>query len=310
MINQRIIDNALWGHVQPRGGYTEKVRRAEAASATQRGRLSDPNQPIPDSVNSVTKFEADPRALAESDPLQDIVNSPESDVFANGEPDESTLTPVFDRRSFVDDICFGGTTFEDCLATLSRLLARANPAKLAAIPELPFPTSKTGMQGFLGALNYYSRFIQSMAVYGAVLYQLKDADFADGGDLAAAKSAYAELKANVANAPILRHFGSAKEVHIMLFTNAQLRRAALAVPPEGQANPNDRRARTRQRTSADMKNGPSGNRGIEPEAADSDAERHTHPRKPPTQTATTESTGLDLLSTVSFWISTTQQPMT
>ncbi|GMF50532.1 unnamed protein product [Phytophthora fragariaefolia] len=143
-------------------------------------RLSDPNQPTPDSVNSATKFEADHRALGESDTLQDLVNGPESDIFANGEPNESTLTPVFDRRSFVDDICFGGTTFEDCLATLSRLLARftecrisisftksitivqpavdslsyevsqhglrANPPVLAAIAELPFPTSTKGMQ--------------------------------------------------------------------------------------------------------------------------------------------------------------------
>ncbi|GMF49016.1 unnamed protein product [Phytophthora fragariaefolia] len=253
--NVRIIDNALWGYVQPRGGwasYAEKVRRDEAASATQRGRLSDPNQPTPDSVNSATKFEADHRALAESDPLQDLVNSPESDMFANGEPDESTLTPVFDRWSFVNNICFGGTTFEDCLATLSRPFARfaecrisiiftksifvqpavdflshevsqhgirANPAKLAAFAELPFPTSKKGMQGFLSPLNYYSRFIQNVPVYGAVLYQLKDADFADGGDLAAAKLAFSELKTKVANAPILRHFDSAREVHIMLFTN-------------------------------------------------------------------------------------------
>ena len=35
----------------------------------------------------------------------------------------------------------------------------ANPAKLAAITDLPFPTSKKGMQGFLGALNYYNRFV-------------------------------------------------------------------------------------------------------------------------------------------------------
>ncbi|GMF22442.1 unnamed protein product [Phytophthora fragariaefolia] len=163
------------------------------------GRLSDPNQPTPDSVNSATTFEADHRTLAESDPLHDLANSPESDMFANGEPDDSTLTPVFDRLSFVNGICFGGTTFEACLATLSRLLARfaecrisisftksifvqaagdflshevsqhgirPNPAKVAAIAELPFPTSTKGMQGFLGALNYYSRFIQSMAVYG------------------------------------------------------------------------------------------------------------------------------------------------
>ncbi|KAE8957322.1 hypothetical protein PR001_g31414 [Phytophthora rubi] len=48
---------------------------------------------------------------------------------------------------------------------------------MAAIAELPFPKSKKGMQAFLGALNYYNRFIQNMAVYGAVLYQLKDDDF-------------------------------------------------------------------------------------------------------------------------------------
>ncbi|GMF47171.1 unnamed protein product [Phytophthora fragariaefolia] len=273
MIYQNIIDNALWGYVQPRGGwasYAEKVRRAEAASATQRRRLSDPNQPTPDSVNSATELEADHRALAESEPLQDLVNSPESDMFANGEPDESTLTPVFDRRSFVDDIFFGGTTFEDCLATLRRLLARfaecrisisftmsifvqpavdflshevsqhgirANPAKLAAIAELPFPTSKKGMQRFLGALNYYSRFIQNMAVNGAVLYQLKDADFADGGDLAAAKLAFAEFKTKVANAPILRHFDSAREVHIMLFANAWALSSTLLQPHDGLLHP-------------------------------------------------------------------------
>ncbi|GMF31679.1 unnamed protein product [Phytophthora fragariaefolia] len=160
-------------------------------------------------------------------------------MFANGEPDESTLTPVFNRRSFVDDICFGGTTFEDCLDTLSRLLARfaecrisisftksifvqptvdflshevsqhgirANPAKIAAIAELPFPTSKKGMQGFLGALNYYSRFIQNRAV-------------------------------KVANASILRHFDSAKEVHNMLFANAWALSSTLLQPHDGLLHP-------------------------------------------------------------------------
>ncbi|GMF22950.1 unnamed protein product [Phytophthora fragariaefolia] len=99
MITQRrITDNVLWGY----GGWVshaEKVRRAEAASATQRGRLSDQDMPNSDSENSSTKFEADHRALAESDPLQDLVNCPESDMFANGEPDESTVPPVFDHRS-------------------------------------------------------------------------------------------------------------------------------------------------------------------------------------------------------------------
>ncbi|GMF38680.1 unnamed protein product [Phytophthora fragariaefolia] len=187
-----------------------------------------------------------------SDAMQEFINSPEADVFASGEPDQSSLIPVFGRRSFVDDICFGGRTFDECLDTLDRLPKRfaecrisvsfpksifvqptvdflshtvtpkgiqANPKKLAAIAELPFPKSKKGMQAFLGALNYYDRFIQNLAVYGAVLYQLKEDDFAQGGDLTAAKAAFSELKKKVVEAPILRHFDSEKDVHIMLFAN-------------------------------------------------------------------------------------------
>ncbi|KAE8962634.1 hypothetical protein PF011_g29311 [Phytophthora fragariae] len=179
MIYQRIIDNALWGYVQPRGGWAahaERVRRSEAASAIQRSQQAETtNQLTQPSPSSTSKFEADHRASAESDPLQDLVNGPDGDMFTNGETDVSALTPVFKRRSFVDDICFGGATFDECLDTLSRLLARfaecrisisftksifvqpavdflsheisssgirANPAKMAAIAELPFPKSK------------------------------------------------------------------------------------------------------------------------------------------------------------------------
>ncbi|GMF30415.1 unnamed protein product [Phytophthora fragariaefolia] len=34
------------------------------------------------------------------------------------------------------------------------------------------------MQSFLGSLNYYSRFIEDYAIYAAVLYELRDVDFA------------------------------------------------------------------------------------------------------------------------------------
>ncbi|GMF55531.1 unnamed protein product [Phytophthora fragariaefolia] len=114
---------------------------------------------------------------------------------------------------------------------------RTNPAKLAAITELPFPTSKKGMQSFLGVLNDYSRFIQNMAVYGAVLYQLKDANFDDWGDLAAAKLAFAELKTKLANAPILRHFDSARDLHLMLFANACALSSTLLQPHKGLLRP-------------------------------------------------------------------------
>ena len=75
------------------------------------------------------------------------------------------------------------------------------------------------MQGFLGALNYYNRFVQNLAVYGAVLYQLKDDDFISGTNLENARASFAMLKLKIAESPILRHFDSKKEAHVMLFAN-------------------------------------------------------------------------------------------
>ncbi|POM59143.1 Hypothetical protein PHPALM_36115, partial [Phytophthora palmivora] len=165
-----------------------------------------------------------------------LVNSPMGDMFANGESDESSLVPVFDRRSFVDDICFGNETFDGCLATLDQLL-QPDPKKIKAVTEVPFPTSKKGMQSFLGALNYYSRFIQDFAVYGAALYQLKDADFAPGGDLTVAKRSFAALQQKAMDAPILRHFDRDKEVHAMLFANEWALSSTLMQEHDGKLHP-------------------------------------------------------------------------
>ncbi|GMF42350.1 unnamed protein product [Phytophthora fragariaefolia] len=173
-------------------------------------------------------------------------------MFASGEADQSSLVPVFESRSFVDDICFGGESFDSCLETLDRLLSRfeecrisvsftksmfvrptvdffshavsrgglrADAKKLKAITELSFPKTKKGVQAFLGARNYYSRFIQDFAVYGAALYQVREEDFGSGGDLATAKRSFTVLQTKVADAPILKHFDGAKEVHVLLFAN-------------------------------------------------------------------------------------------
>ncbi|POM71251.1 Hypothetical protein PHPALM_12202 [Phytophthora palmivora] len=97
MIYQRMIDNALWGYVQSKGGwakFSSRIRRAEEVAATQRqnqgGDLTRP-------PSSLTKFAADNRALAELDPLQELIDSPEGDMFTCGESDQSVLTPVFTR---------------------------------------------------------------------------------------------------------------------------------------------------------------------------------------------------------------------
>ncbi|GMF37390.1 unnamed protein product [Phytophthora fragariaefolia] len=54
----------------------------------------------------------------------------------------------------------------------------ANPKDLAALTDLPFPQPLRSMQSFLGSLNYYSRFIEDYAIYAAVLYELREVDFA------------------------------------------------------------------------------------------------------------------------------------
>ncbi|KAE8887178.1 hypothetical protein PF010_g3905 [Phytophthora fragariae] len=171
VIYQRLIDNALWGYVQPKGGWTafaERMCSAESAMTAQRSR----NSAMTERPGVLTKFEADYSALATSDPVQALVNGPDGDMFSSGEPDESSHVPVFGRRSSVDDICLGGVDFDDCLETLDRLLTlfaecrisvsftesifvqpkvdflshvvtpegiSADPKKLTSIAEIPFP---------------------------------------------------------------------------------------------------------------------------------------------------------------------------
>ncbi|KAJ8569048.1 hypothetical protein ON010_g6213 [Phytophthora cinnamomi] len=218
--------------------------KAAEDSAEQCRRLeSSPHLPGT-TATTRTKFAAARDDSKTAEPITRLINSPEAD--------ESSLVPVFDRRSFVDDICFGGEDFDSCLATLDRLLSRfeecqisvsftkstfvqgrvdflshevskdgirPDPKKLDAITKLSFPRTKKGMQSFLGALNYYNRFIQDFAVYGAALYQLKEDDFAPGGDLTVARRSFQALQDKVAAAPILRHFDRTKEIHVMLFAN-------------------------------------------------------------------------------------------
>ncbi|OWY95663.1 hypothetical protein PHMEG_00034272 [Phytophthora megakarya] len=250
MIYQRMMDNALGGSFNPK--YSERMRLAEEdVERTKTGVTESSTRPR-------SKFEADRESASNPDP---VVNSSIGDMFTNGEPDESSLVPVFDRRSFVDDICFGSETFDGCLSTLDRLLRRftecrisvsftksifvqprvdflsdevvpeglrADAKKIKRVTEFSFPTSKKSMQSFLGTLNYYSRFIQDFAVYAPALYQLKEEDFEPGGDLSVARQSFARLQQKIGDAPILRHFDRQKEIHVTLFANEW---ALSSIPP-------------------------------------------------------------------------------
>ena len=69
-----------------------------------------------------TKFEADCCINTDPDAVQRMVNDPENNMFLAAGRDESTLSPVSKRWSFVDDICFSGRSLKDCLATFNILL--------------------------------------------------------------------------------------------------------------------------------------------------------------------------------------------
>ncbi|OWZ04709.1 hypothetical protein PHMEG_00023345 [Phytophthora megakarya] len=117
MIYQQMIDNALWGFVQPKGGWThyaELMREAEERMRTgqERGTETIVAHGKPKVWST---FEADREAAAIMNPVSLRVNRPTADMFKGGEADESSLVPVFGRRSFVDDIRFGSETFEGCL---------------------------------------------------------------------------------------------------------------------------------------------------------------------------------------------------
>ncbi|OWZ18442.1 LOW QUALITY PROTEIN: hypothetical protein PHMEG_0007453 [Phytophthora megakarya] len=198
-----------------------------------------------------SKFEADREAAAIMDSISLLVIRPTAATFKGGEADEFSLVPVFGLRPFVDYICFGSETFEGCLAMLDRLLQRftecrisvgftksifvqpriflshtvspdgirAEVKRMNSVAELPFPKTKKGMQSFLGALNYYSWFVQGFAVYAAALYQVKDEDFRGGENLHAAKRSFTILQQKNVEAPILRYLDRAKIVHVALFAN-------------------------------------------------------------------------------------------
>ncbi|POM79560.1 Reverse transcriptase, partial [Phytophthora palmivora] len=132
-------------------------------------------------------------------------------VFEVGEADYPGKPSVIGRRSYIDEnqlekcqVCSLNTNMhkmryirykcnsvtcaaltsdvQTCKWFLKVLFSKdgleANPKDLEALTDLAFPGSLRSMQSFLGSLNYYSRFIEDYAIYAAVLYELREVDFA------------------------------------------------------------------------------------------------------------------------------------
>ncbi|GMF40250.1 unnamed protein product [Phytophthora lilii] len=96
MIYQRMIDNALWGYVQPKGGwkaFAQRMKLAEEKAQALRKKfvVHSAKSTNVDHADLWTKYEADHLALVEADALMELINSPDADMFTTGEPDKSGL---------------------------------------------------------------------------------------------------------------------------------------------------------------------------------------------------------------------------
>ncbi|OWZ05863.1 hypothetical protein PHMEG_00021971 [Phytophthora megakarya] len=128
-------------------------------------------------------------------------------VFRRNIPAPAELRPVLRRSSYIDDIAYGGETWDQMCIDLDRLFyrlrywgisvslpksefgkrtisflsheigtegIRAKPKSEKGVKNLPLPTTYKGVQSFLGSLNYYNKFIGDPSVVAAVLYELTD----------------------------------------------------------------------------------------------------------------------------------------
>ncbi|KAE9175210.1 hypothetical protein PF005_g25499 [Phytophthora fragariae] len=136
----------------------------------------------------------------------------------------------------------------------------AHPKDLSALTDLPFPKTLRAMQSLLGSLNYYGRFIEDMAIYASVLYELREVDFAAIRDRAGrersgptvvvmedqqddqatadpkwteAEAAFAKLKKKIAATPILRHFDTEKRPVVIVYASEWAVSASLVQDHDG-----------------------------------------------------------------------------
>ncbi|GMF41738.1 unnamed protein product [Phytophthora fragariaefolia] len=208
------------------------------------------------------------------------------DLFQDGEPNTDKESSVLSRRSYIDDILVTAGSWDMLCERVDKLLdtcdewnllisvaksfwglkkvyylghrisaggMEARPKDLSSLVDLPFSTSLRSMRSFLGSLNYYSRFIESFAIYASILYELREIDFFEASGQAKARlegddqnqrdkwtqaaKAFVTLKDKIVNAPILTHFDSDKRPVVILYTSKWAISAALVQNHDGVYKP-------------------------------------------------------------------------
>ncbi|KAE8902339.1 hypothetical protein PF005_g26699 [Phytophthora fragariae] len=226
----------------------------------------------------------------EGDPVSKQPDLETNSEMIPDEPKNDGKKSVLGRRSYIDDILITAESWDHLCNRVESLLdvcdewnlsisvvksfwgkdqveylehkvsshgLEANPKDLSALTDLPFPGSLRAMQSFLGSLNYYSKFMEGYAIYAAVLYELREVDFAamnkpesrsrirnlavavgddlEGADEPAeadlrwirAHKSVAKLKEKVATTPILRHFQPELQPVVVVYANGWAISAAL-----------------------------------------------------------------------------------
>ncbi|KAE9180282.1 hypothetical protein PF005_g23341 [Phytophthora fragariae] len=216
-----------------------------------------------------------------------------TDLFEEGHPEEAGEPSVLERRSYIDDILVTTGSWDLLCDRVKALLEacdkwnisisvaksfwglkkvdylghcvsdeglEAHPKDLSALTDLPFPRTLRAMQSFLGSLNYYRRFIEDMAIYASVLYELREVDFAAIRDRAGrerigptvvvtkdqqddqatadpkwteAEAAFSKLKEKIAATPILRHFDTVKRPVVIVYASEWAVSASLVQDHDG-----------------------------------------------------------------------------
>ncbi|KAE9278265.1 hypothetical protein PR003_g28575, partial [Phytophthora rubi] len=216
--------------------------------------------------NALYGFTRIPRL--EGDPVLKQPDPEASPDLIPSEPKDDGKKSVLGRRSYIDDILITAESWDhlcnqskDQVEYLGHKVSshglEANPKDLSALTDLPFPGSLRAMQSFLGSLNYYSKFIEDYAIYAAVLYELREVDFAAmskpearsriqnlaatvGDDIEEARKSaeadlrwiraqksFSKLKEMVAPTPILRHFRPELQPVVVVYANDWAISAAL-----------------------------------------------------------------------------------
>jgi hypothetical protein len=231
-IYQRLIDNALYGHLRIRSDQDS----SELVDVYQSG------EPEP-----IMK----PSVLGRRSYIDDIlVTADKWDTLC--EKVESLLDACERWNLSISVVkSFWGMPKVDYLGhRVSAAVLEAHPKDLYSLANLPFPQTLRAMQSFLGSLNYYSRFIEDFAIYAAVLYELRESDFheirhrekagligpetrnneprAEEDDRwTLAKIAFTMLKAKIVSTPILKHFDPDRTPVIVVYASQWAVSAAL-----------------------------------------------------------------------------------